>query len=60
MHGIAPKDLAVEDRDRQEPAGNGVRWTRTLREGEMGGVMLESMGGQPRRRHAEEAQRLAR
>ena len=26
---------------------DGVRWTRTLREGQTGGVVLESMGGPP-------------
>ena len=31
-----------------------LRWTRTLREGESGGVVLESMGGTPRRVTAEE------
>ena len=37
---------------------DGVRWTRTLREGESGGVVLESMGGTPRLVTPEEAQRL--
>ena len=35
-----------------------MRWTRTLREGESGGVVLESMGGTPRLVTPEEAQRL--
>src|SRR5215472_13369821 len=39
--------------------GEGVRWTRTLREGEIGGVVLESMGGTPRLVTPEEAQQLA-
>jgi GH15 family glucan-1,4-alpha-glucosidase len=42
-----------------ERVGDGVRWIRTLREGQMGGVMIESMGGQPRRITPEEAQALA-
>ena len=42
-----------------ERAGDGLRWTRTLREGEIGGVVLESMGGTPRRITPEEAQRMA-
>ena len=42
-----------------ERAGDGLRWTRTLREGETGGVVLESMGGTPRRRDARGAQRMA-
>ncbi len=42
-----------------ERDGDGVRWTRTLREGQTGGVVLEWMGGEPRRVTPEEAQRLA-
>jgi GH15 family glucan-1,4-alpha-glucosidase len=60
VHGIAPKTMTLESAGiSQEPAGNGLRWTRTLREGEMGGVMLESHGGEPRRITPEEAQQLA-
>jgi GH15 family glucan-1,4-alpha-glucosidase len=59
-HAIAPHDLSIEDAgvtfERDE---NGVRWTRTLREGQVGGVVLEWMGGQPRRVTPEEAQQLA-
>jgi hypothetical protein len=40
---LAEQGLAVER------AGDDIRLTRTLREGETGGVVLESMGGQPRR-----------
>ena len=36
-----------------------MRWTRTLREGETGGVVLEWMGGAPRRLPPGEVQRLA-
>jgi GH15 family glucan-1,4-alpha-glucosidase len=39
--------------------GDGLRWTRTLRAGETGGVVVESMGGTPRRIPEEEMQRLA-
>jgi GH15 family glucan-1,4-alpha-glucosidase len=60
VHGIAPKTLDVKTAGiSPEPAGDGVRWTRTLREGESGGVVLESMGGDPRRVTPEEAQQLA-
>ena len=38
---------------------DGLRWTRTLHEGQTGGVVLESMGGPPRWVTEEEAQRLA-
>src|ERR1700722_8218888 len=60
VHGIAPKDLDIKKAGiTPEPAGDGVRWTRTLRAGEAGGVVLESMGGHPRRVTPEEAQQLA-
>jgi GH15 family glucan-1,4-alpha-glucosidase len=60
VHGIGAegpslKDLGISGgRD-----GDGLRWTRTLREGEIGGVVLDWMGGQPRRISPSEAQRLA-
>src|SRR5215813_8305704 len=59
VHGIAPEgsSLTVSDIN-LERAGEGLRWTRTLREGEIGGVVLESMGGTPRLVAPEEAQRL--
>jgi GH15 family glucan-1,4-alpha-glucosidase len=40
-------------------AGNGIRATFTLREGETGGVVLESMGGKPKALAPTELQRLA-
>jgi len=59
-HGIAPEAMSLRDAGiTVERAGDGVRWKRTLREGETGGVVLESMGGQPRRVTPEEAQQLA-
>jgi GH15 family glucan-1,4-alpha-glucosidase len=49
LHGIAPEGTTVRDLGiTQLPDTNGVRWTRTLREGQSGGVVLESMGGAPR------------
>ncbi|HYB15612.1 MAG TPA: glycoside hydrolase family 15 protein [Streptosporangiaceae bacterium] len=49
MHGIAPEGTSVKDTGiTPEHVGDGLRWTRTLREGEIGGVVLESMGGTPR------------
>jgi GH15 family glucan-1,4-alpha-glucosidase len=41
-----------------ERVGDGLRATITLREGETGGVVLESMGGQPRAIPPHEVQRL--
>jgi GH15 family glucan-1,4-alpha-glucosidase len=59
-HAIAPATLNLKDAGIiQQPAGDGLRWTRTLREGETGGMVLESMGGDPRRVTPEEAQRLS-
>jgi GH15 family glucan-1,4-alpha-glucosidase len=59
-HAIAPTGLDLSDVGiTLEQAGAGVRWTRTLREGEAGGMVLESMGGEPRRVTPEEAQQLS-
>ena len=49
LHGIAPEGTTVRELGiTRLPDTNGVRWTRTLREGQSGGVVLESMGGAPR------------
>jgi len=59
LHAIAPEGVNFKDAGiSPERAGDGVRWTRTLREGDVGGVVLESNGGAPRRVTPEEAQRL--
>ncbi len=59
-HAIAPEGISVRDAGiTVERHGDGLRWTRTLREGEVGGVVLESMGGPPRTITPEEAQQLA-
>ncbi len=42
-----------------ERHGDGLRATRTLRAGQTGGVMLETMGGPPHRLRPEELQHLA-
>jgi GH15 family glucan-1,4-alpha-glucosidase len=61
VYGIAPRGTSLRDLDLKiEPDGRGLQWTRTLREGEIGGVVLESMGGVPQRLITpEEAQQLA-
>jgi len=60
VHGIAPEGTSIQDAGiTLERDADGVRWTRTLREGQIGGVVLESMGGAPRFVPPEEAQRLA-
>jgi GH15 family glucan-1,4-alpha-glucosidase len=60
VHSIAPEGVSAASMGiTPERVGDGVRWTRTLREGEIGGVVLESMGGTPRRVSPEEAQQLA-
>ena len=59
IHGIAPEGTTVQSAGVTPlPAGDGLRWTRTLREGESGGVVLESMGGTPRLVSPEDVQRL--
>ncbi|QUQ68866.1 glycoside hydrolase family 15 protein [Kutzneria sp. CA-103260] len=60
MHGIAPEGTSMKDAGiTPERAGDGLRWTRTLREGQIGGVVLESMGGTPQLVSPQQAQRLA-
>jgi GH15 family glucan-1,4-alpha-glucosidase len=59
VHAIGPEGVSAASLGiTPERVGEGVRWTRTLREGEIGGVVLESMGGTPRRVSPEEAQQL--
>ena len=59
VHGIAPEGSSIQNLDMtRSPDNNGLRWTRTLREGESGGVVLESMGGPPHFVTPEQAQRL--
>ena len=52
--GAGPRD----ERDMVEQHGDGVRATRTLREGESAGLVLESMGGRPRLMTPGEIERL--
>jgi GH15 family glucan-1,4-alpha-glucosidase len=60
VHAIAPEGLTVQEAGITPlPDRDGLRWTRTLREGEIGGVVLEWMGGTPRRVSSEQAQQLA-
>jgi GH15 family glucan-1,4-alpha-glucosidase len=61
IHGIAPAGTTLRDLDLPiEHDGGAVHWTRTLRAGQIGGMMLESMGGLPQRLiPTEEAQALA-
>jgi GH15 family glucan-1,4-alpha-glucosidase len=59
VHGIAPEGSSVRDLGiTTRPDSNGLRWTRTVREGESGGVVLESMGGAPRLVTPAQAQHL--
>jgi GH15 family glucan-1,4-alpha-glucosidase len=58
-HAIAPPGMTMQDAGiNLERVGDGVRWTRTFREGEIGGVVLESNGGTPHRVTPEQAQSL--
>ncbi len=48
LHGIAPEGSSITGSGiALERAGDGLRWTRTFREGESGGMVLESMGEAP-------------
>jgi GH15 family glucan-1,4-alpha-glucosidase len=59
LHWARPADSAPRDQsDRIEQHNDGVRATRTLREGETAGLVLESMGGPPRLMKPEEIERL--
>ena len=59
LHWARPADNSSRDPgDRIERHGEGVRATRTLRAGQSAGVVLESMGGQPRLMAPEEIERL--
>jgi GH15 family glucan-1,4-alpha-glucosidase len=49
VHGIAPHGSTVPDLGvTVQRDGDGLRWTRTLREGQSGGLVLESGGAAPR------------
>ncbi|MGH3189423.1 MAG: glycoside hydrolase family 15 protein [Streptosporangiaceae bacterium] len=59
VHLAARHDTSLQaDGLTVERQGDGVRLTRTLREGQSGGIMLESMGGPARRITPEELHRL--
>ncbi len=59
LHWARPPDSSPRDpQDRIEQHNDGVRATRTLREGESAGLVLESMGGRPRLMKPEEIERL--
>ena len=53
-----PDGTTPDDQLKLERQGDGLRATRTLRAGQSGGVVLESMGGKPRRMSVEELDRL--
>jgi hypothetical protein len=60
VHPVGPPGVSLKDAGiTVERARDGLRWTRTLREGETGGVVLESMGDAMRRLLPAEVQRLA-
>jgi len=61
VYGIVRVGKTLRDMDLAiEPDGQGIKWSRTLHEGEIAGIVLESMGGVPDHFVApEEAQQLA-
>jgi GH15 family glucan-1,4-alpha-glucosidase len=58
MHTAGRRDVS-QGWATAERVGDGLRATFTLREGETGGVVLETMGGQPQALEPAELQRLA-
>jgi pentatricopeptide repeat protein len=59
LHWATPAEVSQRDPGiTVERHGDGLRGTRTLRAGQTGGFVLESMGGPPRRLPPEEIQRL--
>jgi GH15 family glucan-1,4-alpha-glucosidase len=59
VHGIAPEGSSAQDLGiTVQRDGDGLRWTRTLREGQSGGVVLESAGGASQTVTPEQAQQL--
>ena len=64
LHGIAPEAATLNDLGMAPIPGikavgpTGLRWTRTMHEGQSGGMVLESMGGEPRTVPPGQAQRL--
>jgi pentatricopeptide repeat protein len=61
LHSTGERRTAADGGAAVERAGDGLRATFTMREGEYGrGVVLESMGGQPQALPTDELERLAR
>jgi GH15 family glucan-1,4-alpha-glucosidase len=59
VHRIARPGQSIHDLGIQtEDGGQALSWTRTVREGETRGMMLEWMGGAPRMMSPEQAQEL--
>jgi GH15 family glucan-1,4-alpha-glucosidase len=59
LHTCGKRDPGDPDAAKLEQAGGGLRATVTMREGQVGGVVLDSMGGQPRAVPPAEITRLA-
>jgi GH15 family glucan-1,4-alpha-glucosidase len=61
MHSVGPRGTKPEDMGvTVERLGEDLRILRTLREGETAGIVMESMGGKPRRIATGELERLRR
>jgi hypothetical protein len=60
LNPVGERDVSLGDQGLTvERLGDDIRITRTLREGEIGRVVLESMGGQPRRIPPTELEQLS-
>src|SRR5215469_15850513 len=59
VHAVAPPGATQESEGvTLERRGEGLHWTRTLREGQTGGVVIEWMGGTPQRYTPAQVQEL--
>ena len=59
LHLVGPRDTSLQAQGiTMERQGDGVRLTRVLREGQVGAIVLESMGGPAHRLTPEELERL--
>ena len=59
VHAVAPPGATQESEGvTLERRGEGLHWTRTLRQGQTGGVVLEWMGGTPQRMTPAQVQEL--
>jgi GH15 family glucan-1,4-alpha-glucosidase len=59
LHGFGRRDPGDPEAAKPERVGDGIRTTVTMHEGQVAGVVLESMGGQPKAMRPGEVTRLS-